>query len=54
MKDKERIINLQKQLSIAMAALKEIDNNGCSNSRGIALDAIEKIEHIQVMKLGMK
>lgn len=48
MKDKERIILLQKKLSIAKVALKEIKWNGDSLSRSLAEEAEEKIEHIDV------
>jgi hypothetical protein len=48
MKDKERIILLQKKLAIAKLALKDIKWNGDGLSRSLAEEAEEKIENIEV------
>jgi hypothetical protein len=48
MKDKERIILLQKKLAIAKLALKDIKWNGDSYSRILAENAEERIEQIEV------
>lgn len=52
MSDKNRMILLQKQLAIAMKALKDIRDNGISWT--VAQSAIDEIERIQVTKLGAK
>jgi hypothetical protein len=50
-KDKDRIILLQKKLSIARAALKNIEYNGDdSYSRHVAEEAEERIEQIEMLK----
>ena len=48
MKDKDRIIFLQKKLSIAKLALKDIKWNGDGHSRALAELAEEKIEQIEM------
>jgi len=48
MKDKERIVLLQKQVSIAIKALKDIRDNGISWT--VAETALEEIESIRFVK----
>lgn len=49
----ERIL-LQKQLSIARKALKDIEYNHAGNAGYIARNAIDEIEQIQINQLGMR
>ena len=50
----EKIILLQKQVSIARKALKEIDYNHAGPAGYVARNAIDEIEQIQVNQLGMR
>lgn len=50
MKDKDRIILLQKQVAIAVKALKEIRDNGISWTQ--AESALNEIEHIRLVQEG--
>lgn len=50
MRPKDRIVLLQRQLSVAMRALKEIGFNDAS--RAVANDALEEIERIKIVQEG--
>lgn len=52
MKPKDRIILLQKQLSIAVKALTDIRDNGISWT--VAESALEEIERIKIVQEGVK
>lgn len=54
MKPATRIVLLQKQLSIATKALKDIVNLDTYSQVSTAEIALEEIEHIQMTKDGMK
>lgn len=52
MKPKDRIVMLQKQLSIAVKALKDIRDNGISWTQ--AESALNEIERIRINQEGLK
>jgi hypothetical protein len=52
MKPKDRIILLQKQLAVAVKALKDISNDGISVST--ADFALEEIERIKIVQEGIR